>query len=61
MRFSLTMRLHKTLRATLSALPEEAFTAIPYFLPGAGVAETTYTPFGKKGTPVRLTEVTGFV
>ncbi|MHB1345812.1 MAG: IS1380 family transposase [Thermoleophilia bacterium] len=53
-RFSITMRLHKKLRATLAALPEEAWSAIPYFLPGAGVAETTYTPFGKKGTPVRL-------
>jgi hypothetical protein len=53
-RFSITMRIHKNLRATLAALPEEAWTAIPYFLPGAGVAETTYTPFGRKGTPVRL-------
>src|SRR5665811_29342 len=53
-RFSITMRIHKKLRALLAALPEEAWTAIPYFLPGAGVAETTYTPFGKKGTPVRL-------
>ena len=53
-RFSLTLRLHKQLRALLAGLPEEAWTAIPYFLPGAGVAETTYTPFGRKGTPVRL-------
>jgi Transposase DDE domain group 1 len=53
-RFSITMRIHKTLRATLAALPEEAWEEIPYFLPGAGVAETTYTPFGRKGTPVRL-------
>ena len=53
-RFSITMRIHQKLRATLAALPEEAWTAIPYFLPGAAVAETTYTPFGRKGTPVRL-------
>ena len=53
-RFSITMRIHKNLRATLAALPEEAWEEIPYFLPGAGVAETTYTPFGRKGTPVRL-------
>jgi len=53
-RFSVTIRLHQKLRALLAALPEEAWTAIPYFLPGAAVAETTYTPFGKKGTPVRL-------
>ena len=53
-RFSITMRIHKQLRATLAALPEEAWTAIPYFLPGAAVAEITYTPFGRKGAPVRL-------
>ena len=53
-RFSVTMRVHRQLRARIAALPEAAFTAIPYFLPGAGVAEMTYTPFGKKGTPVRL-------
>jgi hypothetical protein len=53
-RFSVTMRIHKQLRARIAALPEAAWTAIPYFLPGAGVAEITYTPFGKKGTPVRL-------
>jgi hypothetical protein len=53
-RFSVTLRIHQKLRATLAALPEAAWTAIPYFLPGAGVAETTYTPFGRKGTPVRL-------
>lgn len=53
-RFSVTMRIHPKLRATLAALPEDAWTAIPYFLPGAGVAEITYIPFGRKGTPVRL-------
>lgn len=53
-RFSITMRMHKKLRATLAALAEEAWSAIPYFLPGAGVAEIAYTPFGKQGTPVRL-------
>lgn len=53
-RFSITARLYKHLHETIAALPEEAWTAIPYFLPGAGVAEISYTPFGKKGIPVRL-------
>jgi hypothetical protein len=53
-RFSLTVRLHKRLKERIAALPEEAWSAIPYVFPGAGVAETTYTPFGKQGTPVRL-------
>jgi hypothetical protein len=52
--FSITMPIHRRLHARLGALPEEAWTAIPYFLPGAGVAEISYTPFGAKGTPVRL-------
>jgi len=53
-RFSITIPLHKRLHQTIAALPEEAWIAISYVLPGAGVAEIPYTPFGKKGTPVRL-------
>ena len=53
-RFSITIPLHKRLHQTIAALPEEAWGAIPYVLPGAGLAEIPYTPFGKKGTPVRL-------
>ena len=53
-RFSITTRLHRKLNQTIAALPESAWTAIPYVLPGAGVAELPYTPFGKKGVPVRL-------
>ena len=53
-RFSITIPLHKRLHQTIAALPEEAWTAIPYVLPGAGVAELPYTTFGKKGTPVSL-------
>jgi len=52
-RFSITARLGRGLRRKIEALPEEAWRAIPYFLPGAAVAETTYRPFGKD-TPVRL-------
>jgi hypothetical protein len=53
-RFSITIPLHTHLNQRIAALPEGAWTAIPYFLPGAGVAEICYTPFGKKGAPVRL-------
>jgi len=53
-RFSITMRLQKGLHARLAALPEAAWTPIPYFMAGAAVAEVAYTPFGKKGFPVRL-------
>jgi hypothetical protein len=45
------------LHARIAGVPEEAWTAIPYVLPGAGVAEISYTSFAKrgtKGTPVRL-------
>ena len=53
-RFSIAMPLHKKLRERIAALPEEAWQEITYFLPGAAVAEIAYTPFGQKGTPVRL-------
>ena len=53
-RFSITMPIHRRLKARFDALPEEAWTLIPYFLPGAGVAEISYTPFGKRGIPMRL-------
>ncbi|MCL4368283.1 MAG: hypothetical protein M1337_03830, partial [Actinobacteria bacterium] len=53
-RFSITTRLPRKLEQTIAALPEAAWTAIPYVLPGAGVADLPYTPFGKKGVPVRL-------
>jgi len=38
-RFSITIPLHKRLHQTIAALPEEAWTAIPYVLPDAGVAK----------------------
>jgi hypothetical protein len=47
-RFSITLPLHRSLVAKLAGLPEEAWSPIPYFLPGAAVAEIPYTPFGKK-------------
>ena len=45
-RFSVTIRQHKSLRNLIEAIPEDAWTPIPYWMDGAAdVAETTYTPF----------------
>ena len=45
-RFSITIRQHKSLRELIEAIPEQDWTAIPYWMDGAAdVAETTYTPF----------------
>jgi hypothetical protein len=54
-RFSITVRLSRTLHRVISEIPEAAWTPIPYFLDGADVAETTYTPFGgRTPKPLRL-------
>ncbi len=56
-RFSITIRMSPALHALIAAIPDDAWTPIPYWLDGgADVAETTYTPFaGKKDAkPVRL-------
>jgi len=56
-RFSITVRQHKGLRTLIEAIPEEAWTPIPYWIDGgADVAETVYTPFKgeKDAVPVRL-------
>jgi hypothetical protein len=54
-RFSITVRLRKgALYKAIAAIDESAWVAIPYFLDGADVAETTYQPFGAKGRPCRL-------
>ena len=56
-RYSITIRQHKSVRALIEAIPEEAWTPNPYWIGGgADVAETTYTPFkGETGAiPVRL-------
>ena len=56
-RFSITIRQHKSLRNLIEAIPEEDWTPIPYWMEGAAdVAETTYTPFGSRpyAAPVRL-------
>lgn len=54
-RFSITAKLHKGgVHKAIDAIEESAWAAIPYFLDGADVAETTYQPFGSKGRPCRL-------
>ena len=56
-RFSITIRQHARLRNLIEAIPEAAWTPIPYWLDGAAaVAETTYTPFRTEpdAAPVRL-------
>jgi hypothetical protein len=56
-RFSITIRQHASIRRLIEAIPEAAWTPIPYWLEGgADVAETTYIPFAteKDATPVRL-------
>jgi Transposase DDE domain group 1 len=50
-RFSISVRLHRSLQARIAAIPEEDWTPIPYWLEGAAdVAEIPYQPFGKKRT-----------
>ena len=59
-RFSITLRQSRGTRALIEAIPEAAWTPIPYWIDGgADVAETTYTPFkdrkdGQDALPVRL-------
>ena len=53
-RFSITVKLNPAIRKAIATIAEDAWVAIPYFLDGADVAETTYRPFGKKAPLVRL-------
>ena len=56
-RFSITIRQHKSLRNLIEAIPEDAWTPIPYWMDGAAdVAETTHTPSQSDpdAAPVRL-------
>jgi len=56
-RFSITVRQHRSVRRLIEAIPDDAWTPIPYWLTGgADVAETTYTPFADQpdAAPVRL-------
>ncbi|HYN70849.1 MAG TPA: IS1380 family transposase [Candidatus Eisenbacteria bacterium] len=56
-RFSITIRQSSATRRLIEAIPDDAWTPIPYWLDGgADVAETEYTPFKDEpdATPVRL-------
>jgi hypothetical protein len=54
--FSITARKNKGIQRAIDAIPDDAWTPIPYWLDGgADVAETTYTAFsGKHKTTARL-------
>ena len=56
-RFSIAIRQRARLRNLIEAIPEDAWTPIPYWMDDAAdVAETTYTPFQAEAdaAPVRL-------
>ena len=56
-RYPITIRQHKSLHNLIEAIPEDAWTPIPYWMDGAAdVAETTCTPFQAEAdaAPVRL-------
>ena len=56
-RFSITIRQHKSLRNLIEAIPEQDWTPILYWMDGAAaVAETSYIPFQSEPNtaPVRL-------
>ena len=56
-RFSIAIRQRARLRNLIEAIPEDAWTPIPYWMDAAAdVAETTYTPFQAEAdaAPVRL-------
>ena len=56
-RYSITVRQHKSLHNLIEAIPEQDWTPIPYWMDGAAdVAETSYTPFQSEpdAAPVRL-------
>ncbi|MEX1169154.1 MAG: IS1380 family transposase, partial [Chloroflexota bacterium] len=56
-RFSITIRQSPSPRRLIEAIPDDAWTPIPYWIDGgADVAETTYTPFADQqdAAPVRL-------
>ena len=51
-RFSITIRQHKSLRNIIEAIPEMDWTPIPYWMDGAAdVAETTYRACLRSLTP----------
>ena len=59
-RYSITIRQHKSLHNLIEAIPEDAWTPIPYWMDGAAdVAQTTYTPSGLSPAPHRCGSSSG--
>ena len=53
-RFSITIRQHKSLHNLIEAIPEDAWTPVPYWMDGAAdVAETTYRACPNKSGVMR--------
>jgi hypothetical protein len=53
-RYSITVKMNPAIRKAIDTITADDWVAIPYFLDGADVAETTYRPFAKKAPVVRL-------
>ena len=55
-RFSISVKMYSGAKNAIATIPDSDWTPIPYFLEGAEVAETTYTPFASQRgqKPVRL-------
>ena len=54
-RYSITVRQHRSLRNLIEAIPEDDWTPIPYWMEGAAdVAETSYTPFASEPDAVSV-------
>lgn len=51
MRFSISVKMYSGALKAIAAIPESVWTPNPYFLDGAEVAETEYTPFAKRPGP----------
>ena len=59
-RFSITIRQHKSLRDIIEAIPEEDWTPIPYWMDGAAdVAEPATPPSRVSLTPCRCGSSSG--
>ena len=59
-RYSITIRQHKSLRNIIEAIPETDWTPIPYWMDGAAdVAETTTSPSRPSPTPHRCGSSSG--
>ncbi len=55
--YSITVKMRPNLHGLIAAIPEDDWVPIPYFMEGAAVAETAFTPFAgktKDPKPVRL-------